>query len=367
MTTPLVSLIIPVYNVAPYVRQCMQSAVSQTLRDIEIIVVDDCGTDDSMRIVNEFAARDNRVRILRHEKNLGLGAARNTALRHARAPYIMFLDSDDWYAPDMCEKMYNAITENKTDCAACDMTLVDDKTGRTKPGRANAGYNVGVKKIDFQIGEIISVVVWNKIWSKKILDDWRILFPEGVRHEDDIFSRKYYLCAKTISFVDESLYNYRVRPGSIMTSLRLSSEPALDILIGAGDLWNFICRNNFGDDARRFFWRWYNGLTDAAVARSHGRAAKIACGKYAGDFVRKNYTPGFLSPYEAHGLISVLNGRYTRNVFGVLNIVHNHNRDEVLILNVLSLYKAKYGRDGVKYYLFGLPVWRRAGLSATES
>ena len=105
---PKISIIMPVYNVAPFVAKALQSCVEQSFRDIEIICVDDCGQDESMDIVEEFAKKDERIRIVRNKQNLGLLHVRFEGTKIARGEYIMFLDSDDFLDSRACEIAYNA-------------------------------------------------------------------------------------------------------------------------------------------------------------------------------------------------------------------------------------------------------------------
>ena len=109
-----VSVIIPVYNVKPYLKQCMDSVVGQTLRDIEIICVDDESTDGSLKILQEYAEKDTRIQIIR-QKNAGAGAARNNGMRHATGKYLSFLDSDDFFEMDMLEKAYEKAERDQAD------------------------------------------------------------------------------------------------------------------------------------------------------------------------------------------------------------------------------------------------------------
>ena len=112
-----VSVIIPVYNVEPYLKQCMDSVVGQTLKDIEIICVDDGSTDGSLDILREYAAEDNRIQII-EQKNAGAGAARNNGMRHATGKYLSFLDSDDFFEPRMLEKAYDLPEKDQADFVA---------------------------------------------------------------------------------------------------------------------------------------------------------------------------------------------------------------------------------------------------------
>ena len=106
MLSPLVSIIVPIYNVEQYLAECLDSLVNQTLRDIEIICVNDASPDKSKDIAEQYAMRDSRVRVVSHVKNQGLGPARNTGVENATAPYIMFIDSDDVVRHNMAERLY---------------------------------------------------------------------------------------------------------------------------------------------------------------------------------------------------------------------------------------------------------------------
>ena len=110
--TPTVSIIVPVYNVEKYLPACLDSLINQTLQDIEIICVNDCSPDGSDTVLQQYAEKDDRIKIVNHEYNQGLGAARNTGVRVASANYIGFVDSDDYVATDMFELLYNAIQDN---------------------------------------------------------------------------------------------------------------------------------------------------------------------------------------------------------------------------------------------------------------
>ena len=111
---PKISVIIPVYNAEQYLRKCLDSVVSQTFRDIEIICVDDGSTDGSGAILDEYAAKDNRIVVI-HQANAGVAAARNTGLKSAQGEYLAFLDSDDAYNPQLCELAYNRACQSGAD------------------------------------------------------------------------------------------------------------------------------------------------------------------------------------------------------------------------------------------------------------
>ena len=112
MNRPEISIIIPFYNVEEYLPQCLDSVLNQTMSNIEIILVDDCGTDKSTIIAEQYAQRDMRIKLVRHETNQGIAVARNSGVDHCTAPYIMFVDSDDYVEADYCEKLHQAIVSS---------------------------------------------------------------------------------------------------------------------------------------------------------------------------------------------------------------------------------------------------------------
>ncbi len=216
------SVIIPVYNVESYLRECLDSVISQSLNNIEIICIDDGSTDNSLLILEEYAAKDNRIKIISKE-NGGQASARNLGIKEARGRYIAFVDSDDFIKHDMFEKLYSRAIRNNLDLVMCKIALYDNDDGSINE---NAWYyKLGVfdgfgkeifnheDTLDFTCE--ISVTPYNKIYKKSLLWDNDILFPEGLIFEDEKFFYDVYLRAKRISLVDEFLYYYRVnRKGS---------------------------------------------------------------------------------------------------------------------------------------------------------
>ncbi len=128
--SPFISIIIPTYNVESYIARCLDSCINQTLRDIEIIIVDDCGSDDSIAIAQRYADRDSRIRIIHNEKNLGTFGSRIEGIKAAEGRYIAFLDADDYLKPETCEKMFQLFTNSTL---APTHTLIDLKTTESAP------------------------------------------------------------------------------------------------------------------------------------------------------------------------------------------------------------------------------------------
>ena len=216
------SVIIPVYNVERYLKECLDSVCNQTLEDIEIICINDGSTDNSLDILNEYAAKDNRIKIISKE-NGGQATARNLGIKEAQGEYIAFVDSDDFIEPEMFEKLYSKAKADNLDLVMCKIATYDNQTGEIKDNVWY--YMLGVFR-DFEKDIFshkdthdftceIAVTPYNKIYKTSILKDNDILFPEGLIFEDEKFFYDVYLRAKRVSIVDEFLYYYRInRKGS---------------------------------------------------------------------------------------------------------------------------------------------------------
>ena len=210
-----ISVIVPIYNIGPYLKQCIESIQNQTLSDIEIVLVDDGSTDGGSIVCDEFASKDDRIKVI-HKTNEGLSAARNDGIEASTAPYIMFVDGDDWVEPKFCEIPYIAAMKNNADLVlftynkhynSGEKDTVDTKTAVGILKESEALY--------FNAHGFHSV--WLGLYSRKLFDIVR--FPKGKFYEDVATSHKFIHVAKTIYYIDLPLYNYRVgRPGSISTN-----------------------------------------------------------------------------------------------------------------------------------------------------
>ena len=126
----LVSIIVPVYNVAPYLREALDSIVNQTYKDLEILIIDDGSTDGSSAICEEYASKDPRIRLI-HQSNKGLSGARNTGLEHATGDYVAFIDSDDSVSPVFIESLVNAMTSSSASIAVCKFSIINTSGSMT--------------------------------------------------------------------------------------------------------------------------------------------------------------------------------------------------------------------------------------------
>ena len=209
---PLVSVIVPVYRVEPYLRRCLDSLAEQSLKEIEIILVDDGSPDRCGEICEEYAARDQRFRVI-HRANGGLSAARNTGIEAARAEYLMFVDSDDYVLPDFCRHPYECAVRQGAELVifrhrregSRKQPQVDDPEGPLTEERAL-----------LLMGKGLAVAVWNKLYHRDLLKSIR--FPMGRVYEDVATTHLFIHAAKKIWYLNEALYCHCRRPGSITSS-----------------------------------------------------------------------------------------------------------------------------------------------------
>lgn len=221
-----VSIIIPVYNVALYIKDCLISVLSQTYPNIECIIVDDCGQDDSMRIVKSVLATKSshiEIKIVTHKVNKGLSEARNSGIRNATGDYLYFLDSDDYIAKDTIERMVNMAEECAVDFIIGNVEAIGDDSRQRYYLRMKSGFLFGNEKISYTYSESQwYMMAWNKMVSRSFLLKNDIFFAPNIYHEDELWSFKLALLADSMAICDSVTYFYRIRKeGSIMSGLTM--------------------------------------------------------------------------------------------------------------------------------------------------
>lgn len=213
----LISIIIPVYRVEQYLNKCVQSVVSQTYKNLEIILVDDGSPDKCPAICDEWANKDSRIKVI-HKENGGLSDARNAGLAIAKGKYIGFVDSDDYIEETMYELLYTAIKNEDADLAICNLEKVTEAGEPLSAGsyvkREVFSKEEGLYKI-LDANNWSYVTAWNKLYKREIWDG--IEFPKGKIHEDQfVIHRIIFQCQKIVA-IEDKLYKYVQRSGSIMT------------------------------------------------------------------------------------------------------------------------------------------------------
>lgn len=209
---PMFSIVIPVYNVAPYLRECLDSVLAQTFTDWEAICVDDGSTDDSGMILNEYAAKDSRFKVV-HQQNKGVSSARNVALDLAQGEWICFVDSDDIVHPNWLSRIFKVIL----DSPALEYIRWECKKIQSKVDwHVNSEESVSRHEIfGFLDFEDYYVPLWRAAYRRSMIGNLR--FSDYVRGEDVLFNTQYVLRIKKVGVLGEKLYGYRVRPNSALT------------------------------------------------------------------------------------------------------------------------------------------------------
>lgn len=264
-----VSIIIPVYNVERYISKCLDSVVNQTLKDIIIICVNDGSTDSSLEILKEYAKNDSRIHIV-DKINGGLGAARNSGIKYLidnniNPKYIYFADSDDWLDIQALEKLYNKSQKSNSDICIMGLLPYIEKDKRIEPSDYFKTDCYKIRKNDVcDYSEIKNALfgrfgAFLKFYSYEFLTNslWENeeFYPQNLLFEDVYPHIKSLILAKRIAFLDEALYYYRIREGSIMTS-SAKSKRIFDIFKTFDLIENFLIEQNLMDELKVDFYNY---------------------------------------------------------------------------------------------------------------
>ena len=235
----LISIIIPVYNVAPYLRDCLDSALKQDMSNYEIICINDGSTDNSLSILEEYKKQFPQINLISQE-NKGLSAARNAGLRAATGDYILFLDSDDWIEPDTLQTL--AEKQHGEDMVCFngrlyfeDETKEEPDEGITETNLTGWDYynNYALKPRKFHF--VCTVL---RMYKRNFLLNNNLFFKEGIFHEDNLFTPIACYYAQSVKVIPDTLYVYRIRSGSITNNI--SFQNVVDMVIGTNLLSDFF-------------------------------------------------------------------------------------------------------------------------------
>ena len=213
----LISIIVPIYNVADYVEKCVASLVKQTYRKIEIILVDDGSTDGSGAICERLAQTDDRIQVV-HKVNGGLSDARNAGIEHAKGAYYAFIDSDDYVDEHMVEALYYALLTNKAEISICGFQAVDEK-GNFLSEMTSSGLMTGCYTKGYIYEESCKpygwnyIVAWNKLYKKDLFQ--RIRYMKGKVHEDEFIFHYLIEQCERVAVIEDKCYYYLQRQKSI--------------------------------------------------------------------------------------------------------------------------------------------------------
>ncbi len=223
-----VSIVIPIYNVEPYLEECLASAIGQTLKEIEVICVNDGSTDNSMDIVRKYAKNDSRICIVEKE-NGGLSSARNAGMDAAKGEYILFLDSDDWILPETLEEIYEIAVKNDLDNVYFNAAVFYDSDiiKETESGYSNYYKRKGIYEGVYTGAELGEKIMRNgdfrpsaclQMPKREMLQKYHLHFYEGIIHEDNLFTIQSMILEDKVMFIDKDYYRRRMRSDSIVTT-----------------------------------------------------------------------------------------------------------------------------------------------------
>lgn len=260
----MISVIVPVYNVEPYLRQCLDSIIAQTYRDLEILVIDDGSTDGSGLLCDEYAERDERIKVF-HTENHGLSAARNYALDRACGDYIAFLDSDDWLEVSALEHCITIAENTDADIVAC--RFLQEFVNKTvKLGGIDTGFIVKGSDIlsTMVIDRKLTEDAWNKFYRASLFNSIR--YPEGRIFEDKATTYKLLQKASVLAYTPAYLIHYRNRVNSLSNIHSMKSlvdywtvyRERYDTIGGISEQYHKVALSECIGAVSRM-WRWYAG------------------------------------------------------------------------------------------------------------
>ncbi len=348
-----ISIIIAAYNVEKYIAQTINSAAWQTLKDIEIIVVDDCSTDGTFDIISGCAALDDRIKVIRHEENKSVNISRMDGIKAACGEYVMFIDGDDMLAPDACERAYKAIKSEKVDMLQFNIELMFDPPSgyeeRVENEVRQAMHSATYKAISVSkagvldknaVGDIINFTVWDKIYKRELLEKAAVYVPCEYLNmaEDVLFSFLVQFHAHSYSYITDKLYRYRFGCG-MSTSAEISER-----------VLKFIAKNAYVYD---YLCEWVKSVgaeteCEAALQRVHSQLYNHIAGVF---FYRtsKQQKPIFISEILKYGkpsdLVLAFSSFITNNSLNPDRIAR-----ECAELDMFSAKKTQAKTIGVYYF-----------------
>lgn len=345
-----VSVIIPVYNTAIYLEQCLDSIIKQTLKEIEIICINDGSTDSSAEILDKYSAKDSRIKTI-NQKNAGQSAARNAGINLAKGEYIGFLDSDDWADSTLLEKLYLNAKYNDSDLTMCSIAVYDEKADKTSFNDPYMTLDLFPQKLkETTFNHIvcknflfrICVTPWNKIYKREWLEKNTLKFAEGLNFEDTIFAVETLLSAKKISLVDEPLVFYRKQSQtSYSVGQREKDYKKMDFFKVFEEIENILVKKGCYQELKDYFTfykkntliYWYNKIHDAKTKKTYyKKLVKI----YPG--YRLNFLTSYIKNIIIKNKINKIAKKNKVVIWGAnniaLSVLNNNNKNIVGIVDI---------------------------------
>lgn len=220
-----ISVIVPVYNVASYLSECLESIITQNYTKLEIILIDDGSTDASGKICDAYAQQDHRIHVI-HQENRGAAAAKNTGLRMATGEYLSFVDSDDYLEPDAYTHMVNLLEKYNADAVQCAYRSVYINGSKTSSNPYGCKIYDVQEYLPFYLDGFLCSLLWNKLYRRELFEG--IFFEEGHIIDDEYFTYQGMMNARKILSDDRIVYNYRIRRSSVMHQKHTENRKLMD-------------------------------------------------------------------------------------------------------------------------------------------
>ncbi|GEN51442.1 glycosyltransferase family 2 protein [Alkalibacterium pelagium] len=275
MSQPLVSVIVPTYNVERYVEDCIDSLLSQTYSNIEIIVIDDGSKDATVYLLNQYK---DKIKLIAHDNNQGQGARRNEGLTLVSGKYIYFVDSDDWIEPETIEEAVDQLEKTDADLVRFNgKVFYEGDAALVKEGRYDFSSQLDHQHVYNQEEALqknrqtYSASPCLYLVKKSLIDDYSLMFLEGVLHEDEYFTTKLFTLTQTMTYLDRTFYHRRYRVASTMTeNTNLHKVRSFDSYLEVfAELETLYHSGNLTETQKGFVKRQllsiYNGLQTASV------------------------------------------------------------------------------------------------------
>ncbi|MBR1967477.1 MAG: glycosyltransferase family 2 protein [Lentisphaeria bacterium] len=271
-TNYAISIIVPVYNVEPYLPRCLDSIINQTYKNIEIIIVDDGSTDNSGKICDAYTAKDPRIKVI-HQENQGLSAARNTGLKLVSNEWITFVDSDDFISQDCISKIINILhNHNDIDMIMWGVQgfIENDTFSYIDLPYFQKSISHKQTKLTPHLKKHIPVIACNKLYKTAIIKGQKLQFTTGFIHEDNIFYWQYISFCKNFFCISDKLYYYRQARQNSITNIQNSSSDthAFDAVLGSKIIYDFWEKNNLWKENKALFPRILSGMLKKSAKRT---------------------------------------------------------------------------------------------------
>ena len=290
---PKVSIIVTCYKGGEFLPRCLKSLTKQTLKEIEIICVNDGSPDNTREVLEEWSQKDARVRAIHNPTNVGVSAARNIGLQAARAEFVTFCDADDYKDPTFCAQMLEAMTTQRVDLTICGTRIIYEAHPEMKFSDDNY-YSLkysGRQTVNEDLILNVDLAPSNKLFRRAVIEHVGLRFPEGLYYEDAYFCVAYLCAVRRVYFLNRSLQFYVRHENSTMSntwSSDKSKDHAIDHLYVAFRLYDFLRERRLLARWENLYWRVFIVFGYFAIENSKSRARIRQVKREAAEFVQQH-------------------------------------------------------------------------------